>query len=212
MRRAFNQGTVASLQISQRPQFRIKGTACPAFFWSDGKMARRAGFEPPQACGSLGRENGAYKKGLQKIRTRSNVGPWSILLLRIGCSTAVRLPVPPNGAEEAAEKYRPIFPRNPLISLDSDERIQGNPRKSNTRNRALSQSNATGQENPNAPPCEARAGGCPRTAALQALSPARGRLEAAPARPYFARIASSSSATMLVILIAGLTAGPAVSL
>ena len=30
--------------------------------------------------------------------------------------------------------------------------------------------------------------------------------------PYFARIASSSSATMLVILIAGLTAGPAVSL
>jgi hypothetical protein len=30
--------------------------------------------------------------------------------------------------------------------------------------------------------------------------------------PYRARIASSSKATMLVILIAGLTAGPAVSL
>ena len=43
-------------------------------------------------------------------------------------------PVPaPLDAEEGCEKYfPPFFPRNPLKRLDSDERIQGNPRKSNT--------------------------------------------------------------------------------
>src|ERR1700722_11699788 len=37
-----------------------------------------------------------------------------------------------------------FMPRNPLISLDSDEEIQGNPRKSNPHNWGFSQRN--GQE------------------------------------------------------------------
>src|ERR1700744_5186001 len=40
-------------------------------------------------------------------------------------------------------------PRNPLKSLDSDERIQGNPRKSNTDQRSLRSETATRQKNPN---------------------------------------------------------------
>src|ERR1700744_3914867 len=39
--------------------------------------------------------------------------------------------------------------RNPLISLDSDERIQGNPNKSNPFNRWFRDEGATLQENPN---------------------------------------------------------------
>jgi hypothetical protein len=51
-------------------------------------------------------------------------------------------------------KTREIFscrgiPRNPLISLDSDERIQGNPRESNPQIRALCNETATNPENPN---------------------------------------------------------------
>jgi hypothetical protein len=36
-----------------------------------------------------------------------------------------------------------------LISIDSDERIQGNPRKSNPQNLGFLQRNGTFQENPN---------------------------------------------------------------
>jgi hypothetical protein len=43
------------------------------------------------------------------------------------------------------------FPRNLLISLDSDERIQGNPRKSNTQNGGIHRETASRQENPNGP-------------------------------------------------------------
>ena len=41
------------------------------------------------------------------------------------------------------------IPCNPLISLDSDERIQGNPSFSNPQNLGFSQRNGTFQENPN---------------------------------------------------------------
>src|SRR5580693_9734998 len=41
--------------------------------------------------------------------------------------------------------------RNPLISHDSDERIQGNPRQSNTLKWGNSQRNGERQENPNLP-------------------------------------------------------------
>ena len=44
----------------------------------------------------------------------------------------------PLNAREAREKYFPRMPRNPLKSLDSNERIQGNPRKSNSHNRGVS--------------------------------------------------------------------------
>jgi hypothetical protein len=40
-------------------------------------------------------------------------------------------------------------PHNPLISLDSGERIQGNPRKSNTHEQGFSRRSAMRQENPN---------------------------------------------------------------
>src|ERR1700734_3269567 len=42
-----------------------------------------------------------------------------------------------------------FMPCNPLISLDSDERIQGNPRESNTSERGVRRETAARQENPN---------------------------------------------------------------
>ena len=44
-----------------------------------------------------------------------------------------------------------FYPFNPLQSLVSDERIQGNPRKSNTSERGVCSKKATRQENPNGP-------------------------------------------------------------
>src|SRR6202041_3634988 len=49
-----------------------------------------------------------------------------------------------NGTESVEKKFSAVFPRNPLISPDSDERIQGNPRKSNPQNRGFSQRNGEG--------------------------------------------------------------------
>src|SRR5271156_6606244 len=50
------------------------------------------------------------------------------------------------------EKNYPRFkPRNPLKSLDSDERIQGNPRQSNTHERGPSQRNGHELRKPNGP-------------------------------------------------------------
>ena len=46
--------------------------------------------------------------------------------------------------KRARKNFSAKIPRNPLISLDSDERIQGNPRKSNPHKRRSSQRN--GQE------------------------------------------------------------------
>src|SRR5262249_11525025 len=51
-----------------------------------------------------------------------------------------------------AKKFRRFNPSNPLKSLDSDERIQGNPRESNTRLRGLCSKTAAAQENPNGSP------------------------------------------------------------
>jgi hypothetical protein len=48
------------------------------------------------------------------------------------------------------------IPRNPLISLDSDERIQGNPRKTNRSRQRFLKEKASRQEKPNcpdSPPC-----------------------------------------------------------
>jgi hypothetical protein len=56
----------------------------------------------------------------------------------------------PASAKEGLRKKFPRFiPRNPLISLDSDERIQGNPRESKSHKRGSSQRNGRDQENPN---------------------------------------------------------------
>ena len=42
-----------------------------------------------------------------------------------------------------------FYPRNPLKSINSDEKIQGNPRKSNPHNRGSSQRNGDEPRNPN---------------------------------------------------------------
>jgi hypothetical protein len=57
------------------------------------------------------------------------------------------------GAAAPAAKGREKFSsgkksRNPLKSLDSDERIQGNPRKSNRHNRGVSRQNSRDPRNP----------------------------------------------------------------
>jgi hypothetical protein len=52
--------------------------------------------------------------------------------------------------EKGLRKTFPRFmPFNPLKSLDSDERIQGNPRQSNTHQRGPWHRKVRGQENPN---------------------------------------------------------------
>jgi hypothetical protein len=45
--------------------------------------------------------------------------------------------------------FRTKTPHNPLKSLDSDERIQGNPRKSKAQKRGLQTETPKRQENPN---------------------------------------------------------------
>jgi hypothetical protein len=53
---------------------------------------------------------------------------------------------------KASREYFVAFiPRNPLISHDPDERIQGNPRKSNPIIGGFLGKTATAQENPNEP-------------------------------------------------------------
>jgi hypothetical protein len=52
--------------------------------------------------------------------------------------------------DKSARKNYPLkISCNPLISIDSDERIQGNPRKSNPQNLGFCSQTATFQENPN---------------------------------------------------------------
>jgi ABC-type oligopeptide transport system ATPase subunit len=58
-------------------------------------------------------------------------------------------PVPASRHGRSAEKnFARFMPGNPLISLDSDERIQGNPRKSNPHDRRFSQRNDQGPRKP----------------------------------------------------------------
>jgi hypothetical protein len=56
---------------------------------------------------------------------------------------------PLNARGRRAKIFFAKTPRNPLKSLDSDERIQGNPRESNPQKRGSSKRNAQVQENPN---------------------------------------------------------------
>jgi hypothetical protein len=51
--------------------------------------------------------------------------------------------------EKGGEKFSPLKPRNPLKSLDSHERIQGNPRESKAQKRGLRSKTGRIQENPN---------------------------------------------------------------
>jgi hypothetical protein len=54
-----------------------------------------------------------------------------------------------NVQESAQKKTSSLFPRNPLKSLDSDERIQGNPRESNPQFAWINASKRPFQEKPN---------------------------------------------------------------
>jgi hypothetical protein len=55
-----------------------------------------------------------------------------------------------NTSGKSARKNFPRFiSRNPLKSLDPNERIQGNPNKSNSSKRDFRSETAIGQENPN---------------------------------------------------------------
>jgi hypothetical protein len=53
------------------------------------------------------------------------------------------------GEAGRAKKYPRKIRRNPLISLDSDERIQGNPRKSNPPEEGFRAEMGPVQDNPN---------------------------------------------------------------
>jgi hypothetical protein len=64
-------------------------------------------------------------------------------------STAVSLLPAPLGTEEAARKILARFiPHNPLISLDSDERIQGNPSEPNSHKLGFWRQNGHGPRKP----------------------------------------------------------------
>jgi hypothetical protein len=54
----------------------------------------------------------------------------------------------PRRGRSAEKIFCRSFPRNPLISLDSDERIQGNPRESNSPELGFSRRIGQRQENP----------------------------------------------------------------
>jgi hypothetical protein len=70
-----------------------------------------------------------------------------------GASTRLRpgTPALPQTSREKAPRKNPprFIPSNPLKSLDSDERIQGNPSESNALNRGFQSETARGQDNPN---------------------------------------------------------------
>ena len=59
------------------------------------------------------------------------------------------VPAPLNAREKAEKNCSRLKPRNLLKSLDSNERIQRNPTKSNPHDRGPRSETATSQENPN---------------------------------------------------------------
>ena len=88
--------------------------------------------------------------------------------------------------KSARKIYSRFMPCNPLISHDSDEGIQGNPRESNAPNRGFQSETAKGQENPNGSiPSTAR----PYVHALEHWCK-EGRMEPPPRSVEFARLAA----------------------
>src|ERR1700733_5578482 len=65
----------------------------------------------------------------------------------VAAGPALRTP-----GETRAKNFSRFYPCNPLISLDSDERIQGNPRKSNAQNLGFRAETLRGKKTPNWPP------------------------------------------------------------
>jgi hypothetical protein len=104
---------------------------------------------PPNPCwrACLKRLTGqtANSCGKSEIKVSSPLNdPWSCRMVStVGA---------PSGASNARRGFKKNYPRakprNPLISLDSDERIQGNPRKSNSRQLGFSQRNGRDPRKP----------------------------------------------------------------
>jgi hypothetical protein len=82
--------------------------------------------------------DGSDNKGLPKTVNQHRLAAWKFLRFRM--ALAVWLPVPAalDAGEGAQKNFCAENPHNPLKSHDSDERIQGNPRKSNRRKAGLS--------------------------------------------------------------------------
>jgi hypothetical protein len=105
----------------------------------------------PAMTGSLRRANTYRYKSQQFIAEKQKARytlPMTSRAFRIGQKHA-RLrsgAVPTKG--EPREKSPPPMQRNPLISLDSDERIQANPRQSNPHERGPSQRKAMDPRKP----------------------------------------------------------------
>jgi hypothetical protein len=87
---------------------------------------------------------------LQKIRNDFTLVQMTQFSLSDGlpCLPPRRRPPDRRGRKATAKKFSPAMLHNPLISLDSDERIQRNPRKSNSDIRGGSPQNREDQENP----------------------------------------------------------------
>ena len=123
--------------------FRSKPAAVPQIELRSGPMPRARCFwiETAEA-------NGLDDKPLQKIRNPLSSSHEQ------SCPSAWPRPRAPvrrfSRQDKSAEKNCSRFmPRNPLISLNSDERIQGNQRKSNPHKPGLRSKTARSQENPN---------------------------------------------------------------
>ena len=89
---------------------------------------------------------------LQKIRTWVRLARWTIPRFPIASRAAFRSAASKaQGAEGPMKNFSAKIPCNPLISLDSDEKIQGNPRKSNPLNRGFSKQNSHAPRHPKRP-------------------------------------------------------------
>jgi hypothetical protein len=107
-------------------------------------MRRAATIEVGGFCMGRPRQTARATISSGKLENRLSL-PMEKPKLPHGLYRRVRL----RGEKTAKKNFSRFIPRNPLISLDSDERIQGNPRKSNPQNRGFRGETARSQENPN---------------------------------------------------------------
>src|ERR1700733_13481783 len=102
------------------------------------------------------------------------------------------------GGKALRKNLSRFMPCNPLISLDSDERIQGNPRESNTSERGVRRETAARQENPNGStgPTSGPRPIRPAASSGKPLGPGRGHIEAS--KPHIERARSAMRAPSLL--------------
>jgi hypothetical protein len=91
------------------------------------------------------RRNGSDDNRLHKIRISIKLARWILLRFRMPHRRPSIRRLDAQRAETPGKILCSIFPCNPLISLDSDERIQGNPRQANPLNRGFQSETATVQ-------------------------------------------------------------------